>query len=132
MVNFTLILYFLVPENRRPYWNKAQMLWRDTSRFQTDLPVHFEHEKETVYSTITNISCSGAYFQAANKMKLGDQLDLLFMLNGKERRIPAQIKRAHHFESNSLYGYGLVFTQLTSGDKNLLKDYISELTIRTQ
>jgi hypothetical protein len=132
MVNFTLILYFLVPENRRPYWNKAQMLWRDTSRFQADLAVHFEHENDTVYSTITNISCSGAYFQASNKMQLGHQLNLLFMLSGKERKISAQIKRAHHFESDNLYGYGLVFNNLTSGDKNLLKDYISQLTIRTQ
>ena len=65
-VNTAVILYFLVPEYLRPYWNKSRMLWRDTSRFQINLPTYFTFGTEKVYTTITNISASGAYFKTQN------------------------------------------------------------------
>ena len=131
-VNTAVILYFLVPENLRPYWNKSQMLWRDTSRFATNLPTYFTFGTEKVYTTITNISASGAYFKTSEKLNIGRITELSFIVDGKVYTFKASVKRTHPTEIENVFGYGVCFEGLEQEQKDFLKDYVSKLETRIQ
>lgn len=131
-VNSAFILYFLVPENRRPYWNKSQKLWRNTSRYTTSLPTYFTHNTEKLYTTITDISASGAYFKSSENIALGQKTDLQFILDGKVQHVSAFIKRTHETAEKNTYGYGVSFENLTKLQKGLILEYINALDTRLQ
>lgn len=131
-VNSAVILYFLVPENLRPYWNKSQMLWRDTSRFATELETYFTFGTEKIHTKITNISASGAYFKSSEKLHLGRLTSLSLIIEGKVYDFKATVKRAHPTEEPNLFGYGVCFEELSVADKDFLKNYVSKLETRIQ
>lgn len=131
-VNTAVILYFLVPENLRPYWNKSQMLWRDTSRYSTELQTYFTFGTEKIHTIITNISGSGAYFKSSEKIHIGREIDLSFILNGQVYNFRACVKRTHPTETPEVFGYGVSFIDLAQEEKDFLKGYVDKLETRIQ
>lgn len=131
-VNSAVILYFLVPENLRPYWNKSRMLWRDTSRYSTDLQAFFTFGTEKVNTTITNISGTGAYFKSSEKLHIGRVTQISFIIGGKVYEFKAAVKRTHPTDIDGVYGYGVCFVNLSQADKEMLKSYVGKLETRIQ
>lgn len=131
-VNFAVIFYFLVPENRRPYWNKSQMLWRDTSRFESHLPTYFTFGTEKIYTTITNISGSGAYFKTAEKLHIGRMTEVSFVIDGTVHTMNVCIRRTHPTELEGIYGYGVSFEGIDNEKRDIIENYIKGLDKRIQ
>ena len=66
-LNAAILMYLLIPENRKPYWFKTSSLWRNTARFAINLKTNFRYNDIVQETTITNISESGAYFTCKEK-----------------------------------------------------------------
>lgn len=127
--NFTLIGYFLIPEHRRPFWNKAQRLWRDSSRYATNIKAKINSNAET---TITNLSKTGAYFTSKEKIAIGDNMQLTLKMGEKEMNLNAKVRRSQPTAHQEYMGYGVEFMKLDSADKEFIQDYISGLIHRLQ
>lgn len=132
LFNSLLIGYFLTPEHRRPFWNKAQRLWRDSSRYATKINTSITGDSQNFESTITNISNSGAYFTSDKKINVGDKINLGFQLGGRDVKVQAKVRRAQETAHSKYQGYGVEFFKLSSDEKEYINDYISGLVHRIQ
>jgi len=132
LINTAVILYFLVPEHRRPFWNKSQKLWRNTSRYATSLPAYFSSGGEKLYTSITNISKTGAYFVSKENIPVGEKTSLQFIIDGKVHEVDAVVKRTHDTEEKNVYGYGVEFESLTTPIKEVIDQYIEKLDTKLQ
>ncbi len=130
--NMALVLYFIVPANRRPYWNKTRRLWRNTSRYATSLQTKFKSNGKTICTTITNISETGAYFITTHRLPVGHKMELSLPIEGEEKKIEAIIRRIQETPNESYFGYGVEFSGITKKDKKLLKSFVKELCHRIQ
>jgi hypothetical protein len=130
--NFGLVLYFLVPTNRRPYWNKTRRLWRNTSRYATSLQTQFRANGNTISTTITNISHTGAYFTSTKNFPVGHKLSFELPINGKVKHLDAVIRRIQDTAHENYFGYGIEFTYKSKQEKQELKHYINSLNHRIQ
>lgn len=130
--NSLIVLYFIVPEHRRPFWNMSQKLWRDTSRFSTKLPTYFTVGDEKLYTSIQNISATAAYFVSEENIPVGEVTSLQFIINGKVHEIEAIVRRTHHTEEKNMYGYGVEFSKLPVETKEVLHQYIDQLETKIQ
>lgn len=130
--NTAIVLYFLVPEYRRPFWNMSQKLWRDTSRYATKLPTYFTLGDEKLYTSIQNISQSGAYFQSSENIPVGETTILQFIINGKVHEAEAVVKRTHNTQDKNKYGYGVEFSKVSDPTKEILNQYIEKLETKLQ
>ena len=132
MFNFALVLYFIVPANRRPYWNKTRRLWRNTSRYATNLQTKFKSNGNTIPTTITNISETGAYFTTSQNMPVGHTMQIELPINGEIRNLEAIIRRTQPTAHDNYHGYGVEFTYKSKEEKHEIKEYINSLNHRIQ
>lgn len=132
LLNTAVVLYFLVPEHRRPFWNRSQKLWRNTSRYATNLPIFFTNGRDKSYTSITNISKSGAYFMSNENIAVGEKTKLQFFIAGKVHEVEATVKRTHQTEQSNQYGYGVEFDSLPTSTKEVLTEYIESLEMKLQ
>ena len=116
----------------KTYWNLNFKLWRDTQRFKTELPILYATKDEKRPSKITNISLSGAYFEAEEELNIGDKVQLQFILNGKVHSLEATVRRTQHQSTKQLVGHGIEFTKIEDPMKNSLNSYLEGLTSRIQ
>jgi|LUMW01.1.fsa_nt_gb hypothetical protein len=130
--NVALVLYFLVPANRRPYWNKTRRLWRNTSRYGTNLKGQFKHNNKMVTTTITNISETGAYFTTTKNLPVGHRMMLEVPLGDDVKNLEAIVRRTQNTAHENYYGYGIEFKYKNKQDKIELKEYINSLNHRIQ
>lgn len=130
--NFSLVMYFLVPANRRPYWNKTRRLWRNTSRYATSLQTQFKTNGNTISTTITNISETGAYFTSTKNFPVGHKMSLELPINGKVKSLEAIVRRTQDTAHENYFGYGIEFNYKNKNEKIELKNYINSLNHRIQ
>lgn len=130
--NMLIIMYFITPENRRPFWNKTQRIWRDSSRYATNLRSEIKYGSEVSQTTITNLSKTGAYFTSKEDYKVGEKMQLQFEVGGKEMVVQAKIRRMQPTAHEEYIGYGVEFTSVPSEEKEYIKDYVSGLVHRLQ
>lgn len=130
--NLALVLYFIVPTNRRPYWNKTRRLWRNTSRFATSLQTKFKSNGKVISTTITNISETGAYFITTHKLPVGHTMELSLPIDGEEKEFEAIIRRIQETPNESYFGYGVEFSGISKKDKKRLKVFVNGLCHRIQ
>lgn len=131
-LNTALVLYFLVPEHLRPYWNRTRLIWRDTTRFATVLRAKMKKDQQILETTITNISETGAYFTTKESFQIGNKLDLEIDIDGSTKMFNVIIRREQDTAHLSYKGYGVEFLNLSKLDKKLLKTFVSTLTTRLQ
>ncbi len=130
--NMALIIYFLTPENRRPFWNKTQRIWRDSSRYATNIKTSIQKGQKTYNTTITNISKTGAYFTSKEEHKVGERMKINIQIGDREMDIDARVRRMQPTAHNEYHGYGVEFTSVDKDDKEFIKDYVSGLVHRLQ
>lgn len=130
--NTAIVLYFSVPANRRPYWNKARRLWRNTSRYTTSLQTQFKLGTDKVTTTVTNISESGAYFTTTKSLPIGHKMQIEIPIHGKVKSIDAVVRRAQETAHENYFGYGIEFSYKSKSDKLELMEFIGSLNHRIQ
>lgn len=130
--NMLIIIYFMTPENRRPFWNKTQRIWRDSSRYATNIKSEIKDSSLSYETTITNLSKTGAYFTSRQDYKIGDKMLIQFQVSGKEMSVEAKIRRMQPTAHEEYNGYGVEFTSVPKEEKEYIKDYVSGLVHRLQ
>lgn len=130
--NILIMAYFLVPAHFRPYWYESRKIWRNTSRFGTSLKAFFHHQNETVNTTITNISETGAYFTSTKSLPIGHRMYIDLPINGQMRSLEAIVRRAQHTAHENYFGYGIEFNFKSNQEKQNIKEYIETLNSRIQ
>ena len=130
--NTCLIAYFLIPENRRPYWNASRRLWRNTSRYATSIKSSFSYKDKDCESTITNISKTGAYFTTKEKLEVGHTMRVSVELTGKVEVLDAIVRRAQDTAHKNYFGYGIEFIFHGKKQKHEFKNFVEDLNIRIQ
>lgn len=132
ITNLVIITYFLVPAHLRPYWNETRKIWRNTTRFATNIQALFRHHNKSINTTITNISETGAYFTATQPLEIGHKMQLEIPVNGQMKSIDAVVRRTQPTAHQKYTGYGVEFNYKNSQEKKDLKSYIETLTHRIQ
>ncbi len=130
--NFALILYFMVPANRRPYWNKARRLWRNTARYATNMQTFFQVGSDKIATTITNISETGAYFTSDKQFDIGHKMYVELPIEGGTKSLEAVVRRAQSTAHDSFNGYGVEFNFKSRSEKKEVKKFITNLGHRIQ
>lgn len=130
--NLSIIMYFMVPAHFRPFWNETRKIWRNTTRFATNIQAFFKHKNKNINTTITNISETGAYFTSSQDLGVGEKIFLEIPINGEIKKIEATIRRTQATAHEEYTGYGVEFHYKTSQDKKDLKEYVSSLNLRIQ
>ncbi len=131
-VNTALVLYFLVPANRRPYWNQMRKIWRSTARYGTNLKSYLNFENKKVSTTITNISETGAYFTTTKNLSIGQKMQLEIPMNGSVQSVEAIVRRAQDTAHEKFVGYGVEFNHKSRSEKKDLKNFVNSLNQRIQ
>ena len=132
ITNLSIVAYFIVPANLRPYWNESRKIWRNTTRFATNIQAFFKHQDQNINTTITNISETGAYFTSNKELEIGNKLLLDLPINGEVKTLEATIRRTQNTAHDKYFGYGVEFHYKNSQDKRDLKEYIETLNQRIQ
>ncbi|MBT4789990.1 MAG: PilZ domain-containing protein [Halobacteriovoraceae bacterium] len=130
--NIALIIYFLVPENRRPFWSQTRRLWRNTSRYHTNLQTLIKSGRERIDTTITNISSTGAYFTSKQNLPIGHKMQIEITINGEVKHIEAIVRRTQETAHKDYFGYGIEFSYNNKEDKLELKKFIENLNQKIQ
>ena len=131
-INLLLVGYFMVPAYRRPYWNISKKLWRNTSRFATQLKTKFRANGQDIATTITNISASGAYFTTDKQLPVGQVLELEMALFDRPEKIEAVIRRKQHLNEDTYYGYGVEFRYHSKEQQENMTFYVNSLVHKIQ
>lgn len=130
-MNVALVVYFLMPNNLRPYWNKTTSLWRNTTRIATKIPIYIKSQKTSTETTITNISQTGAYFTSEEELEIESNVSLDFVIDGRTKSISATIKRMQK-TADDHYGYGVEFIFNNDEQKEHISRYIQTLGTKIQ
>lgn len=131
-LNLGLMTYLLIPAHLRPYWNASRRIWRNTTRFGTNLHTFFKYKNNAINTTITNISETGAYFTSHEQLNIGDAITLEIPLNGKPKTIEAIVRRSQQTAHDDFFGYGIEFNYKNKTDKLEVKEFVGTLTQRIQ
>lgn len=132
LINLAIIMYLLVPAHIRPYWNETRKIWRNTTRFATNLKALFKHNDKKIHTTITNISESGAYFTATQPLPIGYKMQLEIPFKDQISSLDAVIRRKQPTAHQQYTGYGVEFKYKNAKEKKILKSYIQNLSYRIQ
>ncbi|WP_127716236.1 PilZ domain-containing protein [Halobacteriovorax sp. HLS] len=108
--NIGMILYFLLPEIRKPFFDKDMRWWEHRERYTLRIPCSFSSSNNNSLqdAEILNISLSGAFMQVDHKnFKQGDRITVNLSFLDEHISLRAKIVSLHSFEEAK--GVGLMF-----------------------
>ena len=103
-LNICFIIYFLLPRNREPFFNKGLRWWERGSRYVVDQSCIIVINDQEVMATLSNISFSGALIAIKQEINEGDHFKIEFDILGEEYQFNSVVKRK--LKNNM---YGLIF-----------------------
>lgn len=102
-----VILYFLSPNVRRPFFDRRVRWWETMKRHQVELECRLRNEDSHFSSKILNISKNGAFIHYSAFIPRGAIFMLRFELLGQSFDLPVEVTSRHDY--NSVSGYGVRF-----------------------
>lgn len=123
--NSALFIYFLIPENRKPFVQKAQNLFRNAIRVEADDIVHINFQNKQEMGKVLNFSKTGALVSSKKALVLNQHIELSFQDEQEiEERVLAYIVR--DISSEDEHQYGVEFRPKDRRQKNSLKKLIGK------
>ena len=108
--NIAMILYFLLPEIRKPFFDKEMRWWEHRERYSLRIPCSFSSIRINTLqdAEILNISHSGAFVAFdINSANVGDALTINLSFMDENISITANVVSKHTFEEAE--GFGVMF-----------------------
>lgn len=125
-LNTALFLYFLVPENRKPFVRKTKELFRGCERFRLLKPVQIWAWDGVSDGVLEDISETGALIRSSRRFELDETLELYVEIEGYARRVRAKVVRSLP-ENEGLKGFGVRFNFKKRGDKKFVRRFVGRL-----
>lgn len=123
VLNSALFIYFLIPENRKPFVAKTKNLFRKSERVATFIKSDIVYNNKKIEVEILNISDTG--MMISSKTELENSLDFKVLVNGEI--YDCELVRKIFSESSTIYSYGLKFNFSSKLEKDKISHYISYL-----
>lgn len=108
IMNVAIIIYFLLPRVRRPFFDQRVRWWETKARYNIHLPCQLIFTNRNLEAEILNISQTGVFVKEIPGIVVGDKTMIAFGHNNLQFHLPAQIISKHQFEGNR--GFGLKFS----------------------
>ena len=121
--NFAILIYFMIPENRKPFVAKTQEMFRKFKRVHTNLAADLIFAENKVSVLIKDISMSGVRFECSKEV-----VNESCMLHFLDMNIDIKLKRSYQLPSGS-YSYGASFQKLSRAQKQSLYNHLVEFQI---
>jgi len=79
--NIAIIIYFALPDVRKPFFDASVRWWEPKERFSFNFPctVHFSANQKLIDAEILNISHSGAFIKNSNLLQLKNEYGDLYV-----------------------------------------------------
>lgn len=108
-VNALIIMYFLLPEVRRPFFERDLRWWEHRERFNLAIPISFTFKDPNVVKDahILNISLSGAFINYRGPEQIGDKMRVNLTFEGIHISVDAIVVSEHIFDGQK--GLGIRF-----------------------
>lgn len=117
-ISTLVILYFLSPKVREPFFDRRVRWWETLKRHQVDLECKMRNEDSHFSSKILNISKTGAFIEYSAFLPRGSIFMVQFDLLGHSFDIPVEITSRHNYDGQS--GYGIRFRFPSFRERNLM------------
>lgn len=112
MVCFAIIVYFLLPSTRRPFFDARVRWWEPMVRYNVDMPCQLVTSKGSWKSTIHNLSKSGVFVQDSEKVEVGDKLIMELIAYGETYSLILEVKNKHTINGQVGFGAQIHFNSL--------------------
>lgn len=117
-VSAAVILYFLSPKVREPFFDRRVRWWETLKRHQVEIDCEMRNEESHFTSNILNISKTGAFIEYSAFLPRGSIFMIQFNLLGSSFDMPVEITSRHNY--NGLSGYGVRFKFPSFRERNLM------------
>lgn len=122
VINVIIVIYLLLPDIRKPFFNREMRWWERASRFHIDEPCFVNLKGEIIKSKLMDISETGALIELKEgNLAEGNFVKLDFNLLDKDYNINATVVRKLENEEtdSESHQYGLTFNF-----DNLIQRYV--------
>lgn len=126
--NVMVILYFLLPDVRRPFFEKEMRWWEHRMRYNFHIPVHFtKGDPSKLYDTkILNLSQSGAFMAyTARTIEVGDLIRVFITFGSESLELESHVVSRHTFQGHE--GVGLKFNYQSIWEKLSMSRLIKQV-----
>jgi hypothetical protein len=127
--NITMIIYFLLPEIRKPFFDKDMRWWEHRERYTLRVPCSFSSYQNNSLqdAEILNISLSGAFVSIDNNLfKQGDRLTINLTFIDENISLRARVVSIHSFDSAK--GVGVMFEYETIWEQLEMSKVIKKIS----
>lgn len=108
-LNISLIIYFLLPDIRRPFFDKKERWWEPKTRFKCQIAavVNFGEAHPIYNCTIHNISQTGLFLSGPAELMQKNLITIDFKLLDENFSLQAEIISRH--KTDEIDGHGVKF-----------------------
>jgi hypothetical protein len=124
--NTALLIYFLIPENLKPFSNKTLFAFKRPDRMSTMFETVFKFNNKNLAATVVNISDTGVMISLKNELVGSGYMELIV----GSHALTCQLVREVESSKDDIYNYGLRFNFRDKDEKRYLKDYISSINMK--
>lgn len=124
--NTALLIYFLIPENLKPFSNKTLFAFKRPERMSTMFETVFKFNNKNLAATVINISDSGVMISLKNELIGSGYMELIV----GSQALSCQLIREVDSAKDGIHNYGLKFNFRDKDEKSYLKDYISSINLK--
>ncbi len=109
--NIGMIIYFLIPQTRKPFLDKGVRWWESKQRFAVKIPCKVEgvYTNLNESSQILNISLTGAFIKGLKHINVNDEILLKFDHFDIPFTVKAVVKSYHEFGGEAGWGIEFVY-----------------------
>lgn len=111
--NAIIVIYFLLPQTRKPFFDSAMRWWETKKRYQATIPCKILMPQGEIDCTILNISQTGAFIDCAESLAMGESITLEFDHQGLSFSLVAEIVSEHQYDGHTGLGARFCFDQYT-------------------
>lgn len=107
-----MIVYFLFPKVRQPFFDRRIRWWEPKIRYDVDISCKLHGKHLTFPVQIFNLSQSGAFISDSQYINVGETYQMSFNFFGEDISLPIQVVNKHNLKDQSGYGIKFKFTSL--------------------
>ncbi|HLE11065.1 MAG: hypothetical protein A2504_01795 [Bdellovibrionales bacterium RIFOXYD12_FULL_39_22] len=113
--NVLLIIYFLIPAVRRPFFNRRLRWWETAPRFDINIPCTIARASgQLVDCRLVNLSKTGAFIRPPIELSMFESISIKFSFYNLTFALRARVVNKHTVEDFSGYGVKFKFVQFGS------------------
>ncbi|MCP4914068.1 MAG: PilZ domain-containing protein [Oligoflexia bacterium] len=108
-VNTLIIIYFSLPEVRKPFFDRTMRWWETRTRYNKVIPITVKiNNPNHIYDChILNISTTGVFIDLREDVEVGTELEL--SINYKDQAVTLHGKKVSDHAFNNIRGIGVQF-----------------------